>query len=98
MPELNHEKQLIEDLQQLTESIKKVTKVVERVESKRYLQMLDHPAKFLLYSFLHGAFIALGSSIGVVVVLGIMAYILKSLQYIPFIGNYTNSILPMLHR
>ncbi|MFA6423010.1 MAG: DUF5665 domain-containing protein [Patescibacteria group bacterium] len=96
--ELEHEKQLVEDLKKLTESVDKVVKVVQNVESKKYLQMLDNPRKFLFYSFLHGAFIALGSTLGVVIIFTLLAYILKSIEWIPFLGEFGARIEPLLRK
>ena len=64
----------------IADQLERTNQLITRLENQRYLQMVDRPFKFLFMSFMQGIAIALGSTIGLAIVVGIVIYVLNKLQ------------------
>lgn len=71
----------------LSDELTKLTKAVE--ESNRQ--------KSLWRSFMHGILVGLGSTIGAIVAISIMVYLLRSLIVLPYFGPFS-TLLPKLEQ
>ncbi len=71
---------------ELARETKRLAAIVERLAKRDAL--FAHPARYLLFSFLNGLFIFLGSTVGVALLL----WLLNLLGYLPFIGDLTKMI------
>jgi hypothetical protein len=84
MPELEQTK--------LAEQIERTNKLLSKLESNRYLQMIDRPWKFLWMSFLQGIAIAAGSTLGLAIILYTIGIILSRLEVFTPISNQITDI------
>ncbi len=80
----------------IAEQLERTNKLINRLENQRYLQMVDHPGRFLMMSFFQGLAVAIGSTIGLTVILTIIAYILRKLAVFAPLDNQVNAILHTL--
>jgi|Deesub1362B_J571_1020462.scaffolds.fasta_scaffold02316_3 hypothetical protein len=87
---------LLEETERLAEELTALSKIVERLRAQRYLQILDNPRRFLLYSFLNGVAGGLGRTIGATVVIAILAFILSKIQLVPIIGEWVSEIVAIV--
>jgi hypothetical protein len=87
---------LLEGTEMLVEELTALAKIVERLRTQRYLQILDNPRRFLLYSFLNGIAGGLGRTIGATVVIAILAFILSKVQLVPIIGEWVSEIVAIV--
>lgn len=87
-----------EEKKSLTESIKNLTKLVDQLRSKRYLQFVESPVKFLLYNFFSGLASGLGTAIGATIIFGLIILLLSKLQIVPIVGNWAVTILDYIHK
>lgn len=76
-----------ETAERLATQLERTNKLIARLENQRYLQMIDRPWRFLALSFLQGVAVALGSTLGVAVVIWLTAYILQKLSIISPFGT-----------
>ncbi len=83
MDVIRNEEELTRDLSELSESVKKMAVIVERVERKRYFSIIDHPWKFMFFSFLQGMAIAIGTTVGIGVVVTSIIWVFDYLGIFP---------------
>ena len=76
----------------LAEQIERTNKLLSKLESNRYLQMIDRPWKFLGMSFLQGAAIAAGYTLGLAIILYVVGFILNRLEVFTPISNQITDI------
>lgn len=78
----------------LTREVARVTKALNQLESQREWSAYAHPWKFLFFSFLNGLMVALGSTLGLALVL----YLLNLLGYLPIIGEVFTFLRQSVHK
>ena len=79
------------DQKKITEQLERTNKLIDKLESSRYLQMIDRPWRFLGMSFLQGMAIAAGSTVGLTVVVYIVVYLLNKLEiFVPLSNQITD--------
>jgi hypothetical protein len=69
-----------EQAEKINNQLERTSQLITKLESQRYLQIIDRPFKFLFMAFLQGVFVALGSTVGLALVVGGVLYILNKLQ------------------
>lgn len=72
--------------QDLNQSIQNLTRVSKRLCTRHSLW----------YGFIHGVFVAIGSSLGIAIALTLFVYALAHLQNYPFITEAIKNALPFL--
>ncbi len=87
-----------EEEKSLAESILTLTKFVKQLRSKRYLQMVDNPKKFLGYSFLLGVVRGIGFAFGASLIFAFIIWILSKLIIVPFLGDWVINILDYIQK
>lgn len=80
----------VADQKKLIEQLERTNKLIDKLEGSRYLQMIDRPWRFLGMSFLQGVAIAAGSTLGLTIVLYVVAFILGKLEVFAPISNQIN--------
>lgn len=84
--------------QSLSESILTLAKLVKELRSKRYLQMLDNPKKFLFYSFLSGIARGVGFAFGASLIFAFIIWILSQLTIVPLLGDWIVALLEYIQK
>jgi len=82
----------------LAESILTLTKLVEQLRSKRYLQMIDNPKRFLFYNFLSGIARGVGFAFGASLIFALIVWLLSQLTIIPFLGDWIVALLDYVQK
>ena len=82
----------------LKESVAVLIKLVEELRSRRYLQRIDKPKKFLFYNFIAGIIRGVGVALGASVVFGLIIWALSKLEIIPILGNWINIIIDYIEK
>ena len=80
---IRNEEELTRDLSELSESVKKMAVIVERVEKKRYFSIIEHPWKFVFFSFLQGIAISIGTTVGIAAVVTSIIWVFDYLGIFP---------------
>ena len=75
-----------------TQELQALTAQVEKLNSHRYLQILDSTYKMLCWSFLQGIAPGFGTVIGATLVVTIIASVLSALDWIPMLGEWFDGI------
>lgn len=70
-------------VKELARETNHLARTVERIEIKQKWSIYAQPAKFFWFSFLNGLFIALGSTLGVILII----WLSQALGYLPLFGN-----------
>lgn len=76
----------------LVNQLERTNKLIDKLESSRYLQMIDSPWKFLWMSFLQGVAIAAGSTLGLALILYTLGLLLSKLEVFTPISNQITDI------
>jgi hypothetical protein len=82
----------------LRESVTVLTKLVEELRSRRYLQRIDKPKRFLFYNFISGIVRGIGVALGASIVFALIIWILSKLQIVPVLGNWAIIILDYIEK
>lgn len=82
----------------LGESVAVLTKLVEELRSRRYLQRIDKPKRFLFYNFIAGIVRGVGVAIGASIVFALIIWILSRLQIVPILGDWAIIIVDYIER
>ncbi|MFH1894466.1 MAG: DUF5665 domain-containing protein [Patescibacteria group bacterium] len=82
----------------LGESVAVLTKLVEDLRSRRYLQRIDNPKKFFFYNFISGIIRGVGVAIGASIAFALIIWILSKLQIVPVLGNWAIIILDYIEK
>lgn len=84
----------MEDKQQkLVEAIQDLVKMVDRLRSESYLQIIDNKRKFLWYNFLTGAAKGLGFVVGSTLLLALLLWVASQLLSVPVIGRWVADLI-----
>ena len=91
-----------EEEKSLAESILTLTKLVKKLRSERYLQMVDNPKKFFFYNFLlsivKGVGFALGASLIFAFLIWLLSQVLSQLSIVPVLGDWIVDLLDYVQR
>ena len=87
-----------EEEKSLTESILALTKLVRKLRSERYLQIVDNPKKFLFYNFLLGVHRGIGFAFGASVIFAFIIWVLSQLSIVPVLGDWIVNLLDYVQR
>jgi len=87
-----------EEEKSLTESINALVKLVDGLRSRRYLDMIDKPKKFLFYNFMSGIASGLGTAIGASIIFAAIIWLLSKIQILPILGNWAVIILDYIQK
>jgi hypothetical protein len=82
----------------LADSIESLTKMVDGLRSRRYLQMVDKPAKFLFYNFISGVAGGLGTAFGATIIFALIVWLLSKMQPLPFLGEWVAKMLDYIQQ
>ena len=82
---------------QLAKEIEKLTHAIEKIEKMQPFAALRNRKQFFAYSFLHGLLVGLGSVLGATVLIALLIYLLKQIQFAPLIGSFVQNILEYVH-
>ena len=82
-----------EEEKTLSESVANLAKIIKELQSKKYLQIVDNPKKFLFYNFISGIASGLGTVVGVSIVFAIIIWFLTKLTVVPHLGNWIIDLL-----
>ena len=73
--------------------MKELTKEISRLKKMDFMQVFNHPVKFLFYSFLKGLMIGFGSVLGASVLVGIFIYVLAQIRLVPILGDFVQEVI-----
>jgi hypothetical protein len=82
----------------LAESVEVLAKLVDGLRSRRYLQMVDKPKKFLFYNFLSGVASGLGTVFGATIIFALVIWLLSKMQLVPVFGDWAVKILDYIQQ
>lgn len=77
----------------LAREMKELTSEITRLKKMDFMQVFNHPIKFLFYSFMKGLMIGFGSVLGASVLVGIFIYILAQIRLVPILGDFVQEVI-----
>ncbi len=77
----------------LTREVSSLTKEIARLKDMDFMQVFNHPLKFLWYSFLKGLMIGFGSVLGASVLVALFIYMLSKIQLVPIVGDFVQDLI-----
>lgn len=84
--------ELVKQQEAIADQLERTNKLISQLENQRYLQMVDRPFRFLSMAFLQGVAVALGSTIGLAVIVTIVVFVLRKLEVFTPIGDTLKGI------
>ena len=84
--------------EELVKQIQKTNQLIEKLQQQKYLTVLDNPWRFFGYGFLQGLAVALGSTVGLAIVLAFVAFVLRRLEVFAPISDQLNHIQQALDK
>lgn len=81
----------------LAKEIAKIGTIIERIEKLQPFSSLKNRKQFFLYSFFHGMMVGLGSVVGATVLIALLIFLLKQIQFAPLVGSFVQDILTYIH-
>lgn len=78
---------------ELAKKMEKLGVIIERIEKLQPFSALRDRRHFLWNSFLHGLMVGFGSVLGASVLIALLIFLLKQIQFAPLIGSFVQSIL-----
>ncbi|MCX6734698.1 MAG: DUF5665 domain-containing protein [Candidatus Peregrinibacteria bacterium] len=77
----------------LAREMKELTAEITRLKKMDFMQVFNHPVKFLFYSFMKGLMIGFGSVLGASVLVGIFIYVLAQIRLVPILGDFVQEVI-----
>ena len=77
----------------LAREMKELTSEITRLKKMDFMQVFNHPLKFLWYSFLKGLMLGFGSVLGASVLVGLFIYLLTQIRLVPILGDFVQDII-----
>jgi uncharacterized membrane protein len=77
----------------LAKEVKALALEISRLKKMDFMQVFNHPVKFLFYSLLKGLMIGFGSVLGASVLVGIFIYVLAQIRLVPILGDFVQEII-----
>lgn len=80
----------------LAREVKELTKEISRLKNMDFMQVFNHPLKFLGYSFFKGLMLGLGSVLGASVLVALLIYLLTKISLVPIVGDFVKDIIQQI--
>lgn len=77
----------------LAKEVKDLAAEIGRLKKMDFMQVFNHPVKFLWYSFLKGLMVGLGSVLGASVLVAIVIYLLAQVRLVPILGDIVQGVI-----
>jgi hypothetical protein len=77
----------------LAKEVKDLAQEIGRLKKMDFMQVFNHPVKFLWYSFLKGLMVGLGSVLGASVLVAIVIYLLAQVRLVPILGDLVQDVI-----
>ncbi len=84
--------------ERLITQLERTNKLIDRIENQRYLQMIDRPWRFLAMSFMQGVAVALGSTLGLAIIVYTLVFTLHRLEVFAPFSAEVNHVLQVLEK
>lgn len=69
---------------------------VARLNSHRFIRMHNSTARLVWFNFLRGLAFGLGSVIGATVLVSLLVFLLREINFIPIIGDWAAQVLDVI--
>lgn len=69
---------------------------VHKMNSHRFIRMHNSLSKLIWFNFMRGLAFGLGSVIGATVLVSILVYFLRGIDFIPIIGDWATEVLSII--
>lgn len=69
---------------------------VHRLNRHRFIRMHNSTTRLLWFNFLRGLAFGLGSVLGATVLVSVLIYLLRGIDFIPIIGDWATEILTVI--
>ncbi|WP_226804013.1 DUF5665 domain-containing protein [Amylibacter sp. SFDW26] len=83
----------IEDWQ---DELKELRAEVARLNSHRFIRMHNSTTRLVWFNFLRGLAFGLGSVIGATVLVSLLVFFLREINFIPIIGDWAAQVLDVI--
>lgn len=77
----------------LAKEVKNLAVEIGRLKKMDFMQVFNHPVKFLWYSFLKGLMVGLGSVIGASALVAVVIYLLAQVRLVPILGDLVQGVI-----
>lgn len=77
----------------LAKEVKNLAVEIGKLKKMDFMQVFNHPVKFLWYSFLKGLMVGLGSVLGASVLVAIVIYLLAQVRLVPILGDLVQGVI-----
>ncbi len=91
------EKEHVHAETRLADEIERIATIIERVEKLEPFTSLRNRKQFYFFSFVHGVLVGFGSVLGATVLIAMLIFILKQIQFAPLVGSFVQDILTYIH-
>ncbi len=78
------------------DELKSLRAEVARLNSHRFIRMHNSTTRLVWFNFLRGLAFGLGSVIGATVLVSILVFFLKEINFIPIIGDWAAQVLEII--
>jgi len=69
---------------------------VHKMNSHRFIRMHNSLTKLIWFNFMRGLAFGLGSVIGATVLVSVLVYLLRGVDFIPIIGDWAKEVLSVI--
>jgi hypothetical protein len=69
---------------------------VHKMNSHRFIRMHNSLSKLIWFNFMRGLAFGLGSVIGATVLVSVLVYFLRNIDFIPIIGDWATEVLSVI--
>lgn len=81
----------------LAKEISQLALTIKQIEKLQPFAALRNRKQFFMYSFLHGLLVGFGSVLGASLLVGLFIFLLKQIEFAPWIGDFVQKILENIH-
>ncbi len=81
----------------LAKEISQLALAIKQIEKLQPFAALRNRKQFFAYSFLHGLLVGFGSVLGASLLVGLFIFLLKQIEFAPWIGNFVQKILESMN-
>lgn len=78
------------------DDLAKLQTEVARLNSHRFIRMHNSTARLIWFNFVRGLAFGLGSVIGATVLVSVLVYLLREINFIPLIGDWATQVLDII--
>lgn len=78
------------------DDLAKLQAEVSRLNKHRFIRMHNSIPKLLWFNFTRGLAFGLGSVLGATVLVYLLVYLLRNIDFIPIIGDWANQVLEII--